>query len=33
MIAVSVLVLTGMLNAATILLGGEGHDTGDIWQC
>lgn len=27
MIAVTVLVLTGMLNAATILLGGEGHDT------
>jgi putative copper resistance protein D len=26
MIAVVVLVLTGMLNAATILLGGEGHD-------
>jgi putative copper resistance protein D len=26
MIAVTVLVLTGMLNAATILLGGEGHD-------
>ena len=22
------LILTGMLNAATILLGGEGHDTG-----
>lgn len=27
MIAVAVLVMTGMLNAATILLGGEGHDT------
>jgi putative copper resistance protein D len=27
-IAVTVLILTGMLNAATILLGGEGHDTG-----
>jgi putative copper resistance protein D len=27
MIAVTILVLTGMLNAATILLGGEGHDT------
>ena len=27
MIAVALLVLTGMLNAATILLGGEGHDT------
>jgi putative copper resistance protein D len=27
MVAVAVLVLTGMLNAATILLGGEGHDT------
>lgn len=28
MIAVAILVLTGMLNAATILLGGEAHDTG-----
>jgi putative copper resistance protein D len=28
MIAVTILVMTGMLNAATILLGGEGHDTG-----
>jgi putative copper resistance protein D len=27
MIAVAILVLTGMLNAASILLGGEGHDT------
>ncbi len=27
MIAVAILVMTGMLNAATILLGGEGHDT------
>lgn len=27
MIAVAILVLTGMLNAATILLGGEGRDT------
>jgi len=27
MIAVAVLILTGMLNAATILLGGEGSDT------
>jgi putative copper resistance protein D len=26
MIAVAMLILTGMLNAATILLGGEGHD-------
>ena len=26
MIAVAILVLTGMLNAASILLGGEGHD-------
>jgi putative copper resistance protein D len=26
MIAVAILVMTGMLNAATILLGGEGHD-------
>jgi putative copper resistance protein D len=26
MVAVAILVLTGMLNAATILLGGEGHD-------
>jgi putative copper resistance protein D len=28
MIAVAILVMTGMLNATTILLGGEGHDTG-----
>jgi putative copper resistance protein D len=28
MIAVAILVMTGMLNAATILLGGEGRDTG-----
>jgi putative copper resistance protein D len=27
MVAVAVLILTGMLNAATILLGGPGHDT------
>lgn len=27
MIAVGLLVMTGMLNASTILLGGEGHDT------
>jgi putative copper resistance protein D len=27
MIAVAILLMSGMLNAATILLGGEGHDT------
>lgn len=27
MVAVAILLMTGMLNASTILLGGEGHDT------
>lgn len=29
MVAVAILLMTGMLNASTILLGGEGHDTTD----